>query len=149
MPRWPTRPRRPRSPQPSPRPGTTPDAPLPAPACLGLTGGIGAGKSAALDAFSRAGAAVLSSDDVVRRLYSEPGVVSAVRERFGPGVIDAGGAVNRPALGASAFGDREATLEGVGSWKAIEGRSMHALTAAGLLGRLLAWQLLRQGHQVT
>ncbi|MDJ0654724.1 MAG: DUF1611 domain-containing protein [Xanthomonadales bacterium] len=35
-----------------------------------------------------------------------------------------------------AFGDREATLEGVGSWQAIEGRSMHALTAAGLLGLL-------------
>ena len=110
-----TRPRRPRSPQSSPRPGTTPDARLPAPACLGLTGGIGAGKSAALDAFARAGAAVLSSDDVVRRLYSEPGVVSAVRKRFGPGVIDAGGAVDRAALAASAFDDPEALrfLEGL------------------------------------
>jgi len=58
---------------------------------------------------------VLSSDDVVRRLYSDPDVMSAVRERFGSGVIDAGGAVDRAALAASAFDDPEALgfLEGL------------------------------------
>ena len=51
----------------------------------------------------------------MRRLYSEPGVVSAVRKRFGPGVIDAGGAVDRAALAASAFDDPQALrfLEGL------------------------------------
>jgi len=110
VPPWPTRPT-----STSPRPGPTPDARLPAPACLGLTGGIGAGKSAALDAFARAGAAVLSSDDVVRGLYADPDITSAVRERFGAGVIDAGGAVDRAALAASAFDDPDALrfLEGL------------------------------------
>ena len=58
---------------------------------------------------------MLSSDEVVRRLYSDPDVVSAVRTRFGPGVIDAGGAVDRAALAASAFDDPQALrfLEGL------------------------------------
>ena len=56
---------------------------MPEPLCLGLTGGIGSGKSAALDAFARRGAAVLSSDAVVHRLYEDPVIVDAVRARFG------------------------------------------------------------------
>jgi dephospho-CoA kinase len=58
---------------------------------------------------------VLSSDDVVHRLYDDPEVVSAVVERFGDGVLDTSGAVNRDDLGAAAFAqpDGLAFLEGV------------------------------------
>ena len=63
-----------------------------APVILGLTGGIGSGKSEALRAFGRHGAATLSSDEGVRRLYTREPVKAAVREHFGPQVITADGA---------------------------------------------------------
>ena len=52
---------------------------------------------------------------MVRRLYSDPEVTRAVRERFGPGVLDPGGALDRAALAASAFDDPDALrfLEGL------------------------------------
>jgi dephospho-CoA kinase len=73
------------------------------PACIGLTGGIGSGKSAALQAFHRRGAAVLSADEVVHRLYADPVVVQAVRAQFGDEVLAPDGSVDRPALGAAAM----------------------------------------------
>ena len=51
---------------------------------IGLTGGIGAGKSTALAALERLGAATLSTDRVVHDLYDTPEVRQAVIERFGP-----------------------------------------------------------------
>ena len=74
-----------------------------APPCVALTGGIGSGKSEALAAFAACGAATLSSDQVVHDLYGDPEVAAAVAERFGPGVLGEGGAVDRAALGARAF----------------------------------------------
>jgi dephospho-CoA kinase len=53
------------------------------PLAVAITGGIGAGKSAALEAFAEHGAATISSDEVVHELYGEPDVQSALRERFG------------------------------------------------------------------
>ena len=51
---------------------------------VALTGGIGAGKSEALEAFERGGAAVCSSDEIVHRLIAEdPEVRAALEERFG------------------------------------------------------------------
>jgi dephospho-CoA kinase len=72
---------------------------------LGLTGGIGSGKSEALRAFGRHGAATLSSDEGVRRLYTRDPVKAAVREHFGPHVITADGEVDRAAIGAVVFSD--------------------------------------------
>lgn len=48
-----------------------------------MTGGIGAGKSEALAAFARHGAATISSDAVVHDLYTDPEVQAALQERFG------------------------------------------------------------------
>ncbi len=101
---------------PTPSPRATPADPAPArPPCLGLTGGIGAGKSAALRAFAACGASTLSSDEVVHRLYRQPEVIAAVVDRFGPQVLDARGAVDRAALGEHAFAqaDGAAFLEGL------------------------------------
>lgn len=85
------------------------------PRCLGLTGGIGAGKSAALAAFAACGAATLSADDAVHRAYADPEVRDRVVERFGRGVLREDGAVDRAALGARAFAEPEgiAFLEGL------------------------------------
>jgi dephospho-CoA kinase len=81
---------------------------------IGLTGGIGAGKSTALDALERLGAACLSTDRVVHELYETPEVRDAVVEHFGPEVL-ADGAIDRPALARAAFATNEqrAWLEGM------------------------------------
>jgi dephospho-CoA kinase len=76
------------------------------PPFVGLTGGIGAGKSEALAALERLGASVLSTDTVVHELYSDPEVRDAVVERWGPAVAP-DGKVDRPAVAAHAFGSAE------------------------------------------
>jgi dephospho-CoA kinase len=75
-------------------------------AFIGLTGGIGAGKSAALDAFERLGAAVLSTDRVVHELYDDREVRDAVVARFGDRVAP-DGAVDRAAVARAAFATPE------------------------------------------
>ena len=76
------------------------------PFAVALTGGIAAGKSEALRAFARHGAAVISSDDVVHRLYREDeGLQSALREHWGERVFR-GGEVDRAEVGRIVFADR-------------------------------------------
>jgi dephospho-CoA kinase len=79
---------------------------------IGLTGGIGAGKSTALEALERLGAASLSTDAVVHDLYDSPEVREAVVARFGSEVLR-DGAIDRPSLARLAFGagDGRAWLE--------------------------------------
>jgi dephospho-CoA kinase len=73
---------------------------------IGLTGGIGAGKSTALEALEQLGVATLSTDSVVHELYESDEIRDAVAERFGPGVVgDAG--VDRAALARAAFATPE------------------------------------------
>jgi dephospho-CoA kinase len=69
---------------------------------IGLTGGIGAGKSTALEALERLGASCLSTDRVVHELYESDEVRDAVAARFGDGVVTSG-AVDRAALARAAF----------------------------------------------
>jgi dephospho-CoA kinase len=71
---------------------------------VGLTGGLGAGKSTALAALERLGAAVLSTDAVVHELYASDEVRDAVRARWGEEVL-AGGQVDRAAVAERAFAD--------------------------------------------
>jgi len=89
---------------------------------LGLTGGIGAGKSTALHALERAGAAVLSTDAVVHELYQDDDVLTAVRERFGD-AIERDGVVDRGAIARLAFATPEgrAWLEGL-LWPLVRSR---------------------------
>jgi dephospho-CoA kinase len=76
------------------------------PLAVALTGGIAAGKSEALRAFARHGAAVISSDDVVHRLYREDeGLQAALRERWGERVFR-DGEVDRAEIGRIVFADR-------------------------------------------
>jgi dephospho-CoA kinase len=84
------------------------------PLAVAITGGVGAGKSEALAAFARYGAATISSDDVVHDLYGDPGVRAALRERYGDRVFKAG-EVDRSALGRIVFADPDelAWLEGL------------------------------------
>jgi dephospho-CoA kinase len=72
---------------------------------LGLTGGIGSGKSTALAYLHELGAATISSDDIVHGLYSAADVVDRIRERYGEAVVDGAGGVSRPALAGIVFAD--------------------------------------------
>ncbi len=80
---------------------------------VGLTGGLGAGKSAALQVLERLGAATLSTDAVVHELYETDEVRDLVVARWGPEVAPAG-AVDRPAIAARVFAEpaERAWLEG-------------------------------------
>jgi dephospho-CoA kinase len=80
------------------------------PIAVAVTGGIGAGKSEALAAFARHGAATISSDDLVHELYADDEVRAALRERHGARVFAADGSVDRGALGSLVFADAQELL---------------------------------------
>jgi dephospho-CoA kinase len=76
------------------------------PLTIGLTGGIAAGKSEALAAFSRLGAATLSSDAVVHELLDSEPLLGRLVERWGPQVAPEG-RVDRNRIGEVVFADPE------------------------------------------
>jgi dephospho-CoA kinase len=74
------------------------------PLTIGLTGGIAAGKSTALMAFERLGAATISSDAVVHELLDSEPMLSRLSERWGEDVAP-GGTVDRARIGEIVFAD--------------------------------------------
>jgi dephospho-CoA kinase len=78
------------------------------PVAVAITGGIGAGKSEALQAFARHGAATVSSDEIVHHLLRREDVRRAVVERMGNGVVAPDGEIDRGALATVVFNDRAA-----------------------------------------
>jgi dephospho-CoA kinase len=78
------------------------------PIAVAITGGIGAGKSEALAAFRRHGAATVSSDEIVHELLKREGVKRAVVERLGTGVVGPDGHLDRGAIASAVFRDRAA-----------------------------------------
>lgn len=79
------------------------------PLAVAITGGIGAGKSEALASFARHGAATVSSDEIVHRLLREDeDVRRALLERFGDGILDEAGQLDRSAIAERVFPDRKA-----------------------------------------
>jgi dephospho-CoA kinase len=79
------------------------------PLAVAITGGIGAGKSTALDSFRRHGAATVSSDEIVHHLLAtDPDVKRALTERLGEGILGDDGAPDRERIALEVFRDREA-----------------------------------------
>lgn len=76
---------------------------------VGLTGGVGSGKSTVARLLAERGAVVVDADQVAREVV-EPGepALDEVVARFGRGVLDADGRLDRPALAAIVFGDDQA-----------------------------------------
>jgi dephospho-CoA kinase len=76
---------------------------------VGLTGGIGAGKSAVAARLAQLGAVIIDADKLSREVV-EPGTegLAEIVAAFGSGVLTPEGALDRPALGAKVFGDEEA-----------------------------------------
>jgi dephospho-CoA kinase len=76
------------------------------PVAVAITGGIGAGKSTALDAFRAQGAATVSSDEIVHHLLAEDEAVrDALVERLGPEILGEDGRPDRSRIAGAVFGD--------------------------------------------
>jgi dephospho-CoA kinase len=73
---------------------------------IGLTGGIGSGKSTVSALLAARGAVIVDADRIAREVV-EPGTpgLAAVVDAFGPGVLTADGALDRPALAGIVFAD--------------------------------------------
>ncbi|HYN29751.1 MAG TPA: dephospho-CoA kinase [Dermatophilaceae bacterium] len=99
---------------------------------VGLTGGIGSGKSTVSRRLARLGAVVVDADLVAREVV-EPGTpaLAAVAERFGPALLRGDGSLDRPALGRLVFGDPDALrdLESI-THPAIWARTAELVAAA-------------------
>jgi dephospho-CoA kinase len=96
---------------------------------IGLTGGIGSGKSTAAGMLAALGAAVVDADEISRELTAPGGAaLPALREAFGVAIVHPGGALDRAAMRALAFSDSgaRARLEGI----------LHPLIREGAASRL-------------
>jgi len=83
---------------------------------VGLTGGIGSGKSSVARAFERRGIAVVDADALAHGLTQPGGLaMPAIRAAFGDDFVDAGGAMDRAKMRALVFADpaAKARLEGI------------------------------------
>jgi dephospho-CoA kinase len=87
----------------------SPPRKIPQPKTLAVTGGIGAGKSEAVRAFARHGAATASADEIVHRLYVDPEVQRELVERWGEDVVR-DGVADRKRIGEIVFADRDELL---------------------------------------
>jgi dephospho-CoA kinase len=100
---------------------------------IGLTGGIGSGKSEVSRLLTTHGAVVIDADRLAREVV-EPGTpgLAEVVEAFGPGVLTADGSLDRSALGQRVFGDDDARrrLEAI-IHPRVRSRAAELETAAG------------------
>jgi dephospho-CoA kinase len=78
------------------------------PIAVAITGGIGAGKSETLYAFQKAGAATVSSDEIVHHLLrTDPEVREALVAELGEGILDDAGGIDRARVAEIVFADRD------------------------------------------
>ncbi len=100
---------------------------------VGLTGGIGSGKSSVSELLAAKGAIIIDADIVVREVQ-EPGtpVFAALVERFGEGIVAADGALDRGALASIVFNDTDALkdLNGI-VHPAVNGEILRRAAALG------------------
>ena len=79
---------------------------------MGLTGGIGSGKSTVAHMLARHGATLIDADAISRAATAAGGAaISAIRMQFGVGVINADGAMNRDVMRQRVFADVNAKLQ--------------------------------------
>lgn len=98
---------------------------------IGLIGGIGSGKSEVAHLLGELGCDVIDADRIGHELLRRPDVLEELVGRFGPGIREADGSIDRPTLAARAFGDAEA--------HAALNAIMHPPLRAELVGRIEAF----------
>lgn len=99
---------------------------------LGVTGGIGSGKSSVSRFLAERGARVLDADRVVRELYGGGALVDRIRARFGDAVVAANGSVDRAGLASIVFQDPAARRD-------LEAL-VHPEVRNTIIGRLRDWR---------
>lgn len=107
---------------------------------LGLTGAPGSGKSAVAGLLEKRGAVVVDADRLAREAWAEPEVIAAAVDWWGPGVVNASGAVDRAAVAAIVFGNpaERKRLEALLHPRVAEGRRvLHAAAAASPAARFV------------
>lgn len=96
---------------------------------IGLTGGMGCGKSTAARIFEELGCARLDSDELIRtRILTDPEVERIAADHFGPGVLNASGRLNRTALAHQIFSD-ETRLR---TWEDVVHPRLYAIWRASI-----------------
>jgi dephospho-CoA kinase len=99
---------------------------------VGLTGGIGSGKSTVAELLRERGAVIVDPDQI-SRMVVEPGqpTLRALAERFGPQIVKADGSLDRAGLAAIAFVDDESrrALDEI-TWPAIAAEFGHQIATA-------------------
>ncbi len=104
---------------------------VPAMLVVGLTGGIGSGKSTVSGLLAERGAVIVDADAIVRELQAPGGeAYVGIVERFGAGVVAADGSLDRPALAAIVFADEGARADLQGLTWPLVGRVMGGRLAA-------------------
>lgn len=79
---------------------------------VGLTGGIGSGKSTVSALLAERGAVIVDADAIVREIQAPGGLAyEGIVQHFGPGIVAADGSIDRPALARLAFADAPARAE--------------------------------------
>ena len=79
---------------------------------VGLTGGIGAGKSTVAELLVAKGAVLIDADRIAREVVTPGGpAYQPMIDRFGPGIVGPDGLLDRPAIAAVVFGDPEALAD--------------------------------------
>jgi dephospho-CoA kinase len=79
---------------------------------VGLTGGIGAGKSTVADLFAQRGAVVIRADELARQVIEKSTAgFDQVVSRFGENILDTNGKINRAKLAAIVFNDQESLTD--------------------------------------
>ena len=111
---------------------------------VGLTGGIGSGKSAVSDRFAALGIAVVDTDVIAHELTAAGGgAIAAIGATFGPGFVGADGALDRSRMRSAVFSDpsERKRLEAI-LHPMIRGESDRRIKAAGSAYAVLAIPLL-------
>lgn len=98
---------------------------------VGVTGGIGAGKSTVCAVFEEAGAHVIDADAVGHDVLRDPAVIRNLVDAFGPEILDAAGRVIRRAVGELAFASDEGRKKlNAAVWQPLRQALSHKIQAA-------------------
>jgi len=105
---------------------------------VGLTGGIGSGKSTVAQRFRELGAVVIDADQLAREVVAAGSTgLAEIRERFGDAVVTADGSLDRGALGAIVFADAQARKDLEAITHPMIGARTRSLVESAARGRIV------------